>query len=231
MALDINRIQALCFDIDGTLSDTDDQYVEKFEKFFRPFSFLFKDRDSHRAARRFVMWSTAPANFIYGLPDVYGLDDELAAMTDWLTRKRPRSLKHFILIDGIKEMLKTLQEHYPMAVVTARNEKGTMQFLEQYNLLPFFDIVVSALTAEHSKPYPDPVIYAAKAMNIPVENCLMIGDTTVDIRAGKSAAAQTAGVLCGFGERNALMQHGADIILETTSDLTPILLKKQPLEV
>ena len=55
MTLSLDKIQALCFDVDGTLSDTDDQYVVKFEKFFRPLSFLLKDRDSHRAARRFLI--------------------------------------------------------------------------------------------------------------------------------------------------------------------------------
>ena len=225
MPLDINQIQALCFDVDGTLSDTDDQYVLKFEKLFKPISFLFKDRDAHRVARRFVMWSETPANMIFGLPDVLGLDDELASLSDWLTRQKPPPLKHFILIPGVKEMLTALHGHFPMAVVTARNEEGTMQFLEQYELTPFFDVIVTALTAEHSKPYPDPVLHAAKAMKTPVENCLMIGDTTVDIRAGKAAGAQTVGVLCGFGEEKELRQRGADIILETTSELTEILLK------
>ena len=40
MPLDISRIQAICFDIDGTLSDTDDKWVrqtEKWLKWFRPF--------------------------------------------------------------------------------------------------------------------------------------------------------------------------------------------------
>ena len=225
MKLNTNHIQALCFDVDGTLSDTDDQYVAKFEKFFRPISFLFKDKDAHRAARRFVMWSETPANMIFGIPDVLGLDDELASLVDKLTRRRPPPLQHFIIIEGVKEMLTALHEYYPMAVVTARNEEGTMQFLEQYDLLPFFDVIVTALTAEHSKPYPDPVIHAAKAMNTPVENCLMIGDTTVDIRAGKTAGAQTVGVLCGFGEEKELRQRGADLVLEKTSELTEILLK------
>ena len=224
MSLDIQKIQALCFDVDGTLSDTDDQYVSKFEKLLRPFSFLFKDRDMHRAARRFVIWSETPGNMIFGIPDVLGLDDELASISDWLTRKKPPPLKQFILIEGVREMLSALHGKYPMAVVTARNEEGTMQFLEQYDLLPFFDVIVTALTAEHSKPYPDPVLHAAKAMNIPPENCLMIGDTTVDIRAGKAAGAQTVGVLCGFGEKKELRQRGADLILKTTAELTEILL-------
>ena len=54
----------------------------------------------------------------------------------------------------------------------------------------------------------------------------MIGDTTVDIRAGKSAGAQTVGVLCGFGEKEELLRMGADHILKNTADLKDILLEK-----
>ncbi len=224
MPLDIPRIQALCFDVDGTLSDTDDQYVQKVARLLRPISFCFPNRDTQRAARRFIMWSETPGNLLFGLPDVLGLDDELAALIDWSTRRRPPPLKHFILVPGVKEMLQKLHGHWPMAVVTARDEKGTLQFLKQYDLLPFFDVIVTALTAEHSKPYPDPVLYAAQEMGIPPENCLMIGDTTVDIRAGEKAGAQTVGVLCGFGEEPELRRRGANLILDTTAELADILL-------
>jgi phosphoglycolate phosphatase len=60
-------------------------------------------------------------------------------------------------------------------------------------------------------------------MNVAPQNCLMIGDTTVDIRAGKSAGTQTAGVLCGFGEEPELQQMGADVILKDTTKLLEIL--------
>ena len=53
----------------------------------------------------------------------------------------------------------------------------------------------------------------------------MIGDTTVDMRAGKSAGTQTVGVLCGFGEEPELKKKGADMILKTTSELVNVLLK------
>ncbi|MBT3338685.1 MAG: HAD family hydrolase [Anaerolineae bacterium] len=224
MKLDLQKIQALCFDVDGTLSDTDDQYVLKFERLFRPFKFLFKDQDAHQAARRFIMWSEAPGNMLMGIPDRFGLDDELASLAEWATRHRPPPLKHFMLIEGVKEMLTALHGKYPLAVVTARGEEGTMQFLEQYDLLPFFEVVVTALTAEHTKPYADPILHAAQVMGIPPENCLMIGDTTVDIRAGKAAGTQTVGVLCGFGEEAELRHYGADLILETTATLDKILL-------
>jgi phosphoglycolate phosphatase len=60
-------------------------------------------------------------------------------------------------------------------------------------------------------------------MGLPVEACLMVGDTTVDILAGKACGAQTAGVLCGFGEEQELRKAGADLILNSTTDLPGVL--------
>ena len=97
-------------------------------------------------------------------------------------------------------------------------------FLEQFNLHPFFDFIVTAHTCEYTKPYPHPIIWAARQMNVQPEECLMIGDTTVDIRAAKAAGAQSVGVLCGFGQENELNQSGADLILGSTSLLADILL-------
>ena len=220
MALDISRIKALCFDVDGTLSDTDDLYVHKVARFFPRFLF----QDPNHAARRFVMWVEAPGNALLGLTDTIGLDDEIVAIIDWLSRHQKRSSKTFWLIPGVDEMLKQLKGHYPMAVVSARDEKGTMRFLEQFDLLKYFDAVITGQSAEHTKPYPDPILLGAQKMGVKPEECLMIGDTTVDIRAGKAAGTQTVGVLCGFGEEPELKKKGADMILKTTNELVDLLL-------
>jgi phosphoglycolate phosphatase-like HAD superfamily hydrolase len=98
-----------------------------------------------------------------------------------------------------------------------------MRFLEQFDLVKYFDTVITGLSATHTKPYPDPVLLAAKNMNVPPENCLMIGDTTVDIRAGRAAGAQTVGVLCGFGEEPELRKMGADEIISDTPKLLDLL--------
>lgn len=219
MTLDTKKIQALCFDVDGTLSDTDDLYVQKVRRFFP--RFLFKDPE--HAARRFIMWIEAPGNALLGLADTLGLDDEMVAVINWLSLHRKQSSKQFLLVPGVDELLKQLHGRYPMSVVSARDEHGTMAFLEQYDLAKYFDAVITGLSAPHTKPYPDPILLAAKKMNVAPENCLMIGDTTVDIRAGKSAGAQTVGVLCGFGEESELRQLGANVILEDTPKLLNIL--------
>ncbi len=219
MSLDLNRIKALCFDVDGTLSDTDDLYAQKFSRFLP--RFLFKDPD--HTARRFVMWVEAPGNALLGLADQFGIDDEMIVIINWMSRHRKQQSKKFLLVPGVDETLNQLYGRYPMSIVSARDEHGTMTFLEQYDLVKYFDMIITGLSAAHTKPYPDPLLLAAQKMNVAPENCLMIGDTTVDMRAGKSAGAQTVGVLCGFGEEAELKKMGADVILADTTKLLELL--------
>jgi len=221
MTLDLSRVRALCFDVDGTLSDTDDLYTYKVQRLLPRFLF----RNPERFARRFVMWIESPGNALMGLPDRFGLDDEIGAVINWLYRHRRKPWKKFLLVHGVDEMLARLYGRFPMAVVSARDEHGTRAFLDQFDLLRYFDVIVTALSAEHTKPYPDPILFAAQKMGVPPESCLMIGDTTVDMRSGKSAGAQTVGVLCGFGEEGELKKRGADLILTTTSLLADVIQK------
>ena len=224
MPVDVPRIRALCFDVDGTLSDTDDLFVNRIMGYLRPLrSFLPEDR-LQLFARRFVMWAEEPGNILIGIPDTLGLDTHLAAVDEWFNRLRPRPKRHFLLVPGVREMLEQLKGRYPMAVVSARDEASLLMFLDEFELRSYFDVVVTALTAPHTKPYPDPILHAARKMGVAPETCLMIGDTTVDIRAGRAARAQTVGVLCGFGEEHELRKAGADEILKSTADLPKMLL-------
>lgn len=223
MPLDIARVKALCFDVDGTLSDTDDYYAQKVVRFLPRALF----RDPEHTARRLVMWIESPGNALLGFADRVGIDDEMMAFIDWLYRRRKSPLKQYLIVPGVEEMLKLIQGRYPMSVVSARDEKSTMRFLKQFDLCKYFDPIVTGLSAPHTKPYPDPILLAAKKMGVQPEECLMIGDTTVDIRAGKAAGAQTVGVLCGFGEEPELKQLGADLILKSTGDL-PALFDWEP---
>ena len=224
MPLDPNRIKALCFDVDGTLSDMDDLYMQKVLRFFPKFLF----RDPEHTARRFVMWAEAPGNALLGLADRFDLDDEMVGIIEWVQRHSKQSLKKFLLMEGVDRMLSQLNGNYPMSVVSARDEKGTRRFLDQFDLVKFFKVVVTGQTVRYTKPYPDPILLAAERMGVKPEECLMIGDTTVDMRAGKSAGTQTVGVLCGFGEEEELLRLGADVILKTTSELTSLLNTNAP---
>lgn len=219
MSLDIPRIKALCFDVDGTLSDTDDLYAKKVTPYLP--RAIFSDPD--QAARRLVMWVEAPGNALLGFADKVGVDDEMGAVIDWMSRHQTHTLKKFLLIPGVDDMLAALKGRYPMSIVSARHEKSTMRFLEQFDLVKYFDAIITGLSAPRTKPFPDPIFLAAKKMGLKPEECLMIGDTTVDIRAGRSAGAQTVGVLCGFGEEQELIDMGADLILSNTHEVAEVL--------
>lgn len=226
MTINTARIKAICFDIDGTLNDTDGQYVDHLLPWFSPFAFLFAGRDAHKAARRFVMWLEAPGNYMLGVPDILGIDHILAGMIERVNRFSKKKMRVFQPIEGVIEMVARLADQYPLAVVSARSEETTREFLAHTGLDKYISVTVGALTVEHTKPFPDPILYAASKMGVSAEQCLMVGDTVVDIRAGRAAGAQTLGVLCGFGERWELEKANADAILETTSALEGLLKKE-----
>ena len=220
MPIQTDRIQALCFDVDGTLRDTDDQLVLRLVRYLRWFHLFFPNRDPQPIARKFIMAIENPGNLLLGLPDRLGIDHYLAAASEKLSLLRPgKKPGNFLIIPGVKGMLARLHSSYPMAVVSARHERNTMQFLEHFGLQSYFKVIVTSQTCRHTKPFPDPVLHAAREMGVPPGNCLMIGDTVVDIRSGRSAGAQTLGVLCGFGEEAELRRAGADHILPDTPNL------------
>ena len=224
MSFDKSRVQALCFDVDGTLSDTDDQFVEQLARWLRPLRAFYPGHDPQAFARKLVMVTESPGNYLFGIPDRLGIDDKLVALTDWIYRLGLRNIPQpFLLVPGVFDMLETFKGRYPMAIVSVRGARSTGLFLKQFSLAHFFEVIVTSQSCKHTKPYPDPVIFAAEKMGVDPQSCLMIGDTTIDIRAGKAAGAQTAGVLCGFGEERELRRVGADIILSNTAQLTTIL--------
>lgn len=223
MTLQTEKIQAICFDIDGTLNDTDDQYVAKVLPAFSAIRLLLPGKDAVKAARRLIMFLEAPGNFVLGIPDALGLDRPVNWVLNLLNRGNKTKLRTYKPLPGVLEMVPRLASKYRLSVVSARSEETSRDFLRQTGLDEHINLVVGALTAEHTKPYPDPVLYAAEKMGVRPENCIMVGDTVVDIRAGRSAGAQTVGVLCGFGEEAELRNANADAILETTSALEALL--------
>ena len=226
MPLDLSRIQALCFDVDGTLRDTDDQYEARIARLLSPFYRLALNRDPRYAARRLVMTLDTPINAVYTFLDFLHLDATVIGMLDKLHDLQLRPSKASLpLIPGTRESLERLKSHFPLAVVSARGEAGTTAFLEYHSLHEHFECIASGQTTIHTKPWPDPVLWCAQRIGVPPEACLMIGDTTVDIRAGKAAGGQSVGVLSGFGDRKELQRAGADLVVKDVAALVKILLE------
>ncbi len=224
MPIDLERVKAICFDIDGTLNDTDNQFVLKLVRLFSPMGLLIGNQAVHRIARKFVMVTEGPGNWLYNFADRIGWDEKIINLGDKFYELGMGELADpYILIDGVREMLVKLRYSYPLSLISVRGNKSTLRFLFQFELLPFFTAVATGQTCTHTKPYPDPILWAAENMGVHASACLMVGDTVVDILAGKKAGAQTVGVLCGFGEEKELIRAGADQIIQDTPDLLKLL--------
>ena len=218
--LDRDGVEAVLFDLDGTLMDTDDQAVESLARRLQRLSWP----DPHRTARRFVMAAETPGNALMTLVDMLGLDAPLAALSDRLHRWRGlRTQANFRLVAGVDGMLAALKRRYRLAVVTTRGRRDAETFLDQHDLRGFFDLLVTRESTWRLKPHPGPIRHAARLLGVEVERCVMVGDTTVDVKSARRAGAWAVAVLCGFGEREELERAGAHIVLEHTAHLSSLL--------
>ena len=236
--LDPARIDALVFDVDGTLADTDDHLVAQIAAVLDAVP-LVSGRRATELARRLVMGAETPVNAAYAALDRWGVDDELTsvkkAVGDLLAHvrgQRQRGESHpaeaadevpHEMVAGVREMLHDLAGRYPISAMSTGGEARIRAFLEHYGVLEHFSAVAGAQTTPRMKPYPDPLFYCADAMGVAPDRCLVVGDTTVDMETARAGGAQAVGVLCGFGTEGELRQSGADLILATTSDLLAVL--------
>jgi phosphoglycolate phosphatase len=213
------HIQAIFFDLDGTLIDTDDQVVASLARYLAPLTRFLPIAPS-TLARRLAMWAETPGNTVMTLFDAVGLDDNVFAIGDTLRQWRGLSRRQDLpLIPGADMILHTLSPRYQLAIVTTRGRRDTEAFLTQHKLAPLFDLVVTRESTRRLKPHPEPIRFAAKNLGIPPHRCVMVGDTTVDVRSARSAGAWAAATLSGFGTREELERAGAHIVLESVAQL------------
>jgi beta-phosphoglucomutase-like phosphatase (HAD superfamily) len=74
-------------------------------------------------------------------------------------------------------MIVELAKHYPLAVASAGDEQSVRAFLAHADIVQYFQCVATALSCPHTKPFADPLVWAALQMGVEVENCDMVGDT------------------------------------------------------
>ena len=212
----LDEIQGWFFDLDGTLMDTDDQAVEAMAYRLR----LIGKSRSRQLARRAAMLSETPMNYAMTLLDMVGLDPWIFALRRRLSHRIEPT---FRLIPGVHPMIQQLAAVGQLAVVSTRSREDAALFLKQHGLDEHFRLLATQETTKRLKPHPDPVLYAATQLGLPPAACVMVGDTTVDMRAARRAGARAVGVLCGFGEEAELWRAGAHMVLESTADLLPLV--------
>lgn len=214
-AVPFASIRGWFFDLDGTLADTDDRLVNQLAVRFR---FLGASR-SARLSRRLVMALETPVNRLITLLDSVGLDRALFSIKGKL---RPAGAEHFELMAGADGLLRALGPERRVAIISTRSPASVAAFLDRHELRSAVDLVVTHESTRRLKPSPEPVIYAMRQLGLAPGQCLLVGDTPMDMLSARRAGVWAVGVLCGFGEKVELQRAGAHLVLPDTVDLRPL---------
>lgn len=112
----------------------------------------------------------------------------------------------------------------PKAIVTNKPFAFTRPLLEGLDLAKHFRIVFGGDSLPERKPAPLMLLEAARLCEIDPAECLMIGDSWIDVEAGKNAGMKTAGYVGGFRGRAELEAARVDHLLERFGELIPLVL-------
>ena len=177
-------MEAVIFDLDGLLADTEIISLKVYQELLRDFGIPFteetysRDYSGHREeenVQRFLDTYDLPWNFDQTLDKVYELEAQILA-------------KGVNLKKGAKNLLTYLQrEGIPIALATSSVESRARMILDSNGILSLFDYLVFAKDVKRSKPYPDIFLKACSDLNVLPENCLVLEDSEAGIEAASRA--------------------------------------------
>jgi len=212
-----NPIQAILFDLDGTLIDSAPD--------------LGAAADQMRVVRGLPSLPMADYRPFAGsgargmLRVAFGLhpeDEQFPVMREEFFRNYERRMtQDTTVFDGVSEMLTNIvTRQLQWGVVTNKSKRFTEPLSRQMSLFATAGAVVSGDTTPHAKPHPEPLFEAARRIGVAPESCVYVGDDERDILAGKAAGMYTVAAVYGYlGEKQSVAHWQADDVIESPHEL------------
>ncbi|GAB5047017.1 HAD-IA family hydrolase [Thermodesulfovibrio sp. TK110] len=119
----------------------------------------------------------------------------------------------------VKETLEELK-NIKKAVISNKLTELSIKTLENLSLLKYFDFVAGSDLFSERKPSAIPITETVKRFYTTPDKTLIVGDSELDIMAGKQAGVKTVAVTYGYRERELLKD--ADFIIDKFSELLKI---------
>ena len=208
------NVKAILLDLDGTIVDSREALLEAAKTAFKAFGRKLDNMNIVTEIPKRLEQGIPIQNLLKGVNTERFLDVYLKAYyRATATRAKP--------LPNIAKTLEKLSEKAALAVVTMRYvpKSEVIKELEKLGLARFIKHVVTATDNCRPKPSPEALKSAAKELNTPTSECAVVGDSVVDIRAGKAAGTITVAVLSGIFSRAELMLEKPDLILESVNEL------------
>ena len=130
------------------------------------------------------------------------------------------------LLPGVEETLKALNKmNLKIGLCTINSEKSTHYILKRFGLMKFFDAVIHRNKVKYVKPNPEHLEAALKALGTTANKTMVVGDGSTDMKSAKELKAIAVGLPTGISSMEQLVNHGANYIITSITDL-PILITK-----
>ncbi|MEN6478978.1 MAG: HAD family hydrolase [Anaerolineales bacterium] len=222
--IDAGHYDAVLFDLDGTLVETDNRWAKQLEDRLSWLKRLCPRADLEELSHSVVMAIETPGNYGIAMLERLGLAEALNGVSDRIRQSKGLATKDGQeIVQGSVALLEALQPRFRLAVVTTRARREASAFIQGLGLTRFFPVVITRQDVLRMKPHPEPLLKAAALLGVSPTRCIMVGDTGTDMRSARRAGALAVGVLSGFGTKRELERGGAQIILPYAADLAPLL--------
>jgi N-acetyl-D-muramate 6-phosphate phosphatase len=202
------RVQAVLFDLDGTLIDSapdlggagNDLRAQRG----LPALPLADFRPMTGAGARGML--TIALQIGPGHPDFPALKDEYLALYEARMTRLTR------VFDDMAPVLDALDAAgLPWGIVTNKHSRFAAPVVDATGLALRSRVLVCGDTTPHAKPHPEPLLEAARRMGVEPARCLYVGDDLRDVQAGRAAGMGTVAVAWGYlGQGEPIDAWGAD---------------------
>ena len=183
-------LKAVIFDMDGVISDTEPVYEISSIQFLRHLGIHVDSTylSQFIGTTNEFMWTTIMKDFGFDLSV-----DECVDGVDQIRKEYEK--KHGLqAIPGVIDLIKRLkQADLSLAVASSSSMKEIKRVLDILNIRSYFHTIVSGTECEHSKPFPDVFLKAAKALNVKVSECVVIEDAKNGVLAANRANIKSIG--------------------------------------
>jgi phosphoglycolate phosphatase len=213
-----SMVRAFLFDLDGTLIDSKLDLVNSV-------NFMLREM------QRDVLPLATVASYIgHGAPrlvaDALGPDaaeaDRKRGLEIFLAHYDEHNLDATRAYPGVVEGLEALQDR-PMAVLTNKPVKMSVEILEALGLRKYFRAVYGGDSFEKKKPDPAGAQAILRDLGAQPREAAMVGDSDVDIKTARNAGMFAVAVNYGFGQHDRNAQP-ADLYVDSLQEIAALAL-------
>jgi len=123
------------------------------------------------------------------------------------------------IFKGVDKLISKLAKHVNLAILTNNKSQYAEEVLEKFNLSDYFGTIIGFNDVEEVKPNPEGILKILNKWNLNPSEAIFIGDMTTDIEAGKAAKVKMICVASGLAQKETLLEHQPDILVDSTEQL------------